>query len=49
MKCEMISPKVGLAAVAECTIVLVDIKKGHSVRMPEQWKAAIQKIEGQTF
>ncbi len=49
MQCEMISPKVGLAAVAECTIVLVDVKKGHSVRMPEQWKAAIQKIEGHTF
>ncbi len=49
MSCEMISPKVGLAAFAVCTIVLVDIKKGHSVRMPSQWKEAIEKIEERTY
>lgn len=47
--CEMISPKVGLAATAECTIVLIDIKKGHSVRIPNVWRAAIEKVEGKTF
>lgn len=49
MACEMISPKVGLAAVAECTIVLIDVKKGHSVRVPNEWRAAIEKIEEKTF
>lgn len=49
MSCEMISPKVGLAAIAECTIVLIDVKKGHSVRVPNEWRAAIEKIEEKTF
>jgi len=49
MSCEMISPKVGLAAIAECVIVLVDVKKGHSVRIPNEWRAAIEKIEEKTF
>lgn len=49
MFCEMISPKVGLAAVAECTIVLIDVKKGHSVRMPEIWRTAIERIEQKSF
>lgn len=49
MECEMISPKVGLAAVAECTIVLIDVKKGYSVRIPDVWRNAIEKVEGKTF
>lgn len=49
MNCEMISPKVGLAAIAECTIVLVDIKKGHSVRMPNEWRDAIELVEEKSF
>ena len=49
MSCEMVSPKVGIAAFAVCTIVLVDINKGHSVRMPSLWKEAIEKIEGRTY
>lgn len=49
MSCQMISPKVGLAAVAECTIVLIDVNKGHSVRIPSVWRAAIEKIEEKTF
>lgn len=47
--CEMHSPKVGLAAVAECTIVLIDVKKGHSVRIPNVWRAAIEQVEGRAF
>lgn len=49
MSCEMVSPKVGLAAFAVCTIVLVDVKKGHSIRMPSKWKEAIEKIEERTY
>jgi len=49
MECEMISTKVGLAAIGECTIVLIDGKKGHSVRIPDVWRNAIEKIEGKTF
>ena len=46
MSCDMISAKVGLAAQAACTIVIIDAKKGHSVRMPQVWRDAIEKIEG---
>lgn len=46
MACNFISPKVGLAAQAECTIVLVNAKKGHSIRIPQSWKDVIAKVEG---
>ena len=49
MICEMYSPKVGLAAVAECTIVLVDAKKGGSVRIPDEWRTSIERMEGKSF
>ena len=49
MACDMISPKVGLAARAECTIVIIDGKKGHSVRMPQIWRDAIEGIEGENI
>jgi len=45
MSCDMISPKVGLAAQANCTIVLVHAKKGHSVRIPNSWRTAIEAVE----
>lgn len=49
MTCEMISPKVGVAAIAECTIVIIDSTKGHSVRIPAIWREAIERIEKRTF
>lgn len=49
IECQMISPKVGLAAVADCVIVLIDSKKGHSVRIPNNWRAAIEAVEERTF
>ncbi|MFK7799737.1 MAG: acyl-CoA thioesterase [Aureispira sp.] len=49
MTCEMVSPKVGVAAIAECTIVTIDPKKGHSVRIPAFWREAIERLEGQRF
>lgn len=49
MQCEMWSPKVGLAAVASCTIVLIDVVKGHSVRMPNEWRRAIEVVEQKQF
>ena len=49
MECEMWSPKVGLAAVASCTIVLVDVAKGHSVRMPIEWREAIEAVVVRKF
>jgi acyl-CoA thioester hydrolase len=49
MTCEMHSPKVGLAAVAECTIVIINGKTGRSVRIPELWRTAIERIEQRSF
>lgn len=49
MTCEMVSPKVGVAAIAECTIVIIDSTKGHSVRIPPIWREAIARIEGHSF
>ena len=36
----------GLAAKASCTIVMIDAEKKHSVRIPNEWREAIQQIEG---
>lgn len=49
MACKMISPKVGLAAIAKCTIVLIDVEKGHSVRIPDNWRKAVEEVEQKTF
>lgn len=45
MICEMISPKVGLAAIAEAVIVLFDFKSQRPTRMPESLRQAIETIE----
>lgn len=45
MTCDMVSAKVGLAAQASCTIVTINPKKGGSVRIPEEWRAAIEAFE----
>jgi acyl-CoA thioester hydrolase len=45
MTCDMVSSKVGLAAQASCTIVMINPKKGGSVRIPEEWRQAIEAFE----
>lgn len=50
MTCEMVSQKQQkVAAIAECTIVIIDSTKGHSIRIPDVWRAAIERIEQRTF
>ena len=46
MECEMHSQKVGLAAVAECVIVMFDFKNERPTRVPEPLRQAIEKLEG---
>lgn len=45
MTCDMVSSKVGLAAQAACTIVMINPVKGGSVRIPADWRAAIEAFE----
>ncbi len=49
MTCDMVSPTLGLAAQASCTIVMIDPKKGRSVRIPEHWRTAIEEVEGKSY
>ena len=50
MSCEMISQKQQkVVTVAECTVVIVDAAKGYSVRIPEVWRQAVERVENRTF
>lgn len=50
MTCEMSSQQQQkVVAIAECTIVIIDSTQGHSVRVPDIWRAAIERIENRSF
>lgn len=50
MTCEMFSQaQQKVAAIAECTIVIIDSVKGYSVRIPDIWRTAIERIEERSF
>lgn len=50
MTCEMISQRQQkVAAIAECTVVIIDATKGHSVRIPDIWRQAIERLENRSF
>lgn len=45
MACEMHSPKVGLAAIAEATIVMVNFDRQKPVRIPSKLREFLQPIQ----
>lgn len=47
MTCEMHSPKVGLAAIAEATIVMVNFDRQKPVRIPAELREFLQPIQPQ--